>query len=170
MPIYEFYCVDCHTVFSFLSRSPNTSRRPACPRCARPEIERRPSSFAISCGERPGAQGEDDLPPGFDESRMERVMAEMAHEVEGTDESDPRQMARVMRKLFDGTGLDPGPGMEEALRRMEAGEDPEAIEQELGDALESEEAPVFGSADGARLKALRRRLGPPGVDRTLHEL
>ena len=33
-----------------------------------------------------------------------------------------------MRKLTDVTGLKLGPGMEEALNRMEAGEDPEQVE------------------------------------------
>ena len=170
MPIYEFYCGDCHTIFSFLSRVPDASKRPACPRCGRTPLERRASAFAISTG-RPEPV-DDDLPAGFDEERMERVMAEMAREVDRLDESDPRQMARVMRRLIDGAGLPLGPGMEEAIRRMEAGEDPDRIEQEMGDVLEGEdEAMVEAGAGGAgRIKALRRRLLPPAVDRTLYEL
>jgi putative FmdB family regulatory protein len=171
MPIYEFYCADCHTVFSFLSRTPNTRKRPPCPKCGRPRLERRASSFAISKGRaEPG--GESDLPEGLDEARMERVMAEMAQEIDGVDEEDPRQMARVMRKLFDGTGLQLGPGMEEAIRRMEAGEDPDKIEEEMGDLLEGEEETLLGPGGGGRgrLRALRRRLRPPSVDRTLYEM
>ena len=170
MPIYEFYCADCHTVFSFLSRTPGTDKRPACPRCGRAELERRVSAFAISKG-RPEPEGGDELPPGLDEAKMERVMAELAGEVGSVDENDPRQMARVMRKLFDGTGLKVGPGMEEAIRRMEAGEDPDAIEDEMGHALEGEEDSLFGlGAGGGGLKALRRRLSAPAIDRTLYEL
>jgi putative FmdB family regulatory protein len=171
MPVYEFYCADCHTVFSFLSKTPNTRKRPSCPKCSRPRLERRVSSFAISKGLAEPA-GEEALPEGFDEARMERVMAEMAREVDGVDEDDPRQMARVMRKLFDGAGMHLGPGMEEAIRRMEAGEDPDKIEEEMGDALEGEDATLFGEGGGrrGRLKALRRRLAPPAVDRTLYEL
>ncbi|MCK4728291.1 MAG: zinc ribbon domain-containing protein, partial [Desulfobacterales bacterium] len=33
MPIYEFYCEDCNTIFNFFSRSVNTTKRPPCPRC-----------------------------------------------------------------------------------------------------------------------------------------
>jgi putative FmdB family regulatory protein len=171
MPIYEFYCADCHTVFSFLSKTPNTRKRPACPKCDRPRLERRASAFAISKGLAEPA-GEECMPEGLDEARMERVMADMAQEIDGADEDDPRQMARVMRKLFDGTGMSLGPGMEEAIRRMEAGEDPDKIEEEMGDLLEGEEETTFGQGGGGRgrLKALRRRLEPPAVDRTLYEL
>jgi putative FmdB family regulatory protein len=170
MPIYEFYCGDCHTIFSFLARSPDTSRRPDCPRCGRAQLERRASAFAISKG-RPETAG-DDLPAGFDEERMERVMAEMANEVDRLAESDPRQMARVMRRLLDGAGMPLGPGMEEAMRRLEAGEDPDRIEQEMGDVLEGEDEALVeaGAGAGRRIKALRRRLLPPTVDRTLYEL
>ena len=89
MPIYEFYCTDCHTVFNFLSRTPNTKKRPSCPRCGRARLKRRVSRFAISKGrEEPEAAG--DLPEGFDEQRLERAMAAMADEVEHVDEENPR--------------------------------------------------------------------------------
>jgi hypothetical protein len=55
-------------------------------------------------------------------------------------------MARMMRKLFDTTGLPLGPNMEEAIRRMEAGEDPDKIEEELGDLLDQEDP--FGGEPG----------------------
>jgi putative FmdB family regulatory protein len=35
MPIYEFYCPDCHTVFSFFSSRIDTAVRPACPQCGK---------------------------------------------------------------------------------------------------------------------------------------
>lgn len=169
MPIYEFYCSDCHTVFSFLAKAPNTRKRPACPKCRRPKLERQASTFAVSSGLAEPSPEAGGPPPGFDEARLEQVMTEMAQEVEGTDEDDPRQMARVVRKLFDGTGMRLGPGMEEAIRRMEAGEDPDAIEQELGDVLEQEGEGVFEPGGGG-LKRLRTRLEAPKVDRTLYEL
>jgi hypothetical protein len=58
--------------------------------------------------------------------------------------------------------------MEEAIRRMEAGEDPEQIEEEMGDLLE-EEDPLF-TKGGSGLKALRRRIRPPSMDATLYEM
>ena len=150
MPIYEFYCTDCHTVFSFLSKTMNTTKRPDCPRCGRPKLDRRMSRFAVSKGRSEPAAGEPDrpdLPPGFDEAKMEQAMEALAQEAEGANEDDPRQMARMMRKLYDTTGLPLGPGMEEAMRRMESGEDPDKIEEELGDALDQED-PFGGEGNG----------------------
>ena len=169
MPIYEFYCRDCHTVFNFLARVPDTDKRPACPGCKRSGLERRVSPFAISKGRPDRADSYDELPEGFDESRLEGMMAEMAREAEGADEDDPRQMARLMRKLFDGSGMRLGPGMEEAIRRMEAGEDPDKIEEEMGDALEGENETLFESGGGG-LRNLQRRMKAPRVDRTLYEM
>jgi putative FmdB family regulatory protein len=170
MPIYEFYCADCHAVFSFLSRLPNTKKRPACPRCDRPRLERRASAFAISRG-RAEPSSDEGPPEGFDEAKMEQVMAEMARDADQADENNPRHMARMMRKLFDGTGMQLGPGMEEAIRRMEAGDDPDKIEEEMGDLLAGEEELPFAAGGGAAgLRALRRKLKPPSVDRTLYEL
>lgn len=171
MPIYEFYCQDCHRVFRFLSRRVDTSSRPACPRCGRAELGRRPSTFAVS---RKLSEPEAADPfANMDEAALERAMAGLASEAEGIDEEDPRQAAQLMRRMLEATGMPTGGAMEEMLRRMEAGEDPEALEEELGDALE--EDPLLsgegaaGVAGGSRLARLRRRL-PPEIDPELYEL
>ena len=33
MPIYEFYCPDCNTIFNFFCRRIVTDKKPACPKC-----------------------------------------------------------------------------------------------------------------------------------------
>ena len=53
--------------------------------------------------------------------------------------------------------------MEEALARMEAGEDPDKIEQEMGDILENEDP--FGKKTKKSTKRSR-----PLIDETLYEL
>ncbi len=164
MPIYEFYCPDCHTVFSFLSATVNTRKRPACPRCRRPRLQRRPSRFAISRSSGKGDPAAGDL-PDTDPQRLESGLAALAREAEGLDENDPRQMARLVRKLYDSSGLDLGEGMTEAVRRMEAGQDPDAIEEEMGDLLANPEILPAGSRG-----RLRRALLPLQVDDTLHRL
>jgi putative FmdB family regulatory protein len=180
MPIYEFYCAECHRIFSFLSRSVNTDKQPACPRCGRAGLTRRVSSFAISKGrkEEPAKPAGPDLPglpPGMDEARLEQAMATLAREAEGLNEDDPRQGAHLMRRLFEATGLPVGEGMEEALRRMESGEDPEKVEEEMGDVME-DPLGMEGAGEGAAqeprktLAGLRRRVLPPSVDPELHEM
>lgn len=163
MPIYEFYCAACHTLFHFLSRKVAPDKVPACPRCGRPRIERRVSSFAISKGRTEDRGATQDL----DEARLEQAMESFAHGSEAIDDQDPKAAARLMRRLYETAGIPLGGGFEEALRRLEAGEDPEKVEAELGDVLAGDSLPG-GSAAGAG--ALRRRLAPPRVDPELHEL
>ena len=31
MPIYEFYCAKCNTIYNFFSRTANTDKIPTCP-------------------------------------------------------------------------------------------------------------------------------------------
>ena len=65
------------------------------------------------------------------------------------------------------TGMELGPGMQEALSRMEQGEDPEQIEAEMGDLLEGEDPFTFKNKKG-RLAADRQRA--PMRDETLYDL
>ena len=163
MPIYEFYCKKCNTVFSFFSKTVNTEKVPYCPRCKQVKLERRMSLFAkVTRGK--GEEPPEDMPP-IDEARMEKAMAMLANEADGMNEEDPRQAARMMRKLSDAAGLNIGPGMEEALSRMERGEDPEKIEAEMGDLLEGEE-PFLLEAKGRKTGRKSR----PAVDETLYDL
>ena len=162
MPIYEFYCRECHMIFNFFSRSVNTDKTPMCPQCREIKLERRMSVFATvrNRGE------EEDMPlPDLDEGKMEKGMALLSQEAEQMDENDPKQAADLMRKLTDMTGLNLGAGMEEALRRMEAGEDPEDIEADMGDILEGEDP--FGLAQKTIKSATYRQ---PEVDGRLYDL
>lgn len=162
MPIYEFYCSQCNTIYNFFSKSVNTDKIPACPKCKSPELSRQVSVFSnIS---RTREEGGDDMPP-FDERAMEKAMGQLAREAENLDENDPRQAASLMRKLSDSTGLKMGAAMEEALHRMERGEDPEQIEAELGELLEEEE-PFLMEQKGQGRSGQRR----PNVDETLYDL
>jgi hypothetical protein len=107
----------------------------------------------------------DDLP--FDENKMEKAMQMLAGEADKINEDDPRQAANLMRKLSDMTGLELGSSMNEALKRMEAGEDPDAIEAEMGDLLEEEEPFLLpDKKEGAK----RARRPAPRRDEKLYDL
>jgi putative FmdB family regulatory protein len=162
MPIYEFYCEDCNTLFNFFSSSVNTTKRPLCPKCKQKKLKRQMSTFARLTGEK--EDGDLDHLP-MDEAKMEKAMNLLAREAEGISEDDPRQAANLMRKLSDAAGIGLGPGMEEALKRMEAGEDPEQVEAEMGALLEEEEPFIIGEKKGRRVKRM-----PPHRDETLYEL
>ena len=92
MPIYEFLCKDCNTIFNFFSRRVNTDKVPACPQCGR-KLQKLLSSFATTG--RANEPGDEDLPPGFDEAKMERALGDMAQEAEKMNEDDPKAMARL---------------------------------------------------------------------------
>ena len=163
MPIYEFYCDHCNTIFSFFSRTINTRKCPACPKCKAPRLSRRMSSFAVT-GRAKGEDGPDELP--FDESKMEQAMQMLAGEADKINEDDPKQAADLMRKLSDMAGMELGDGMQEALQRMENGEDPEQIEADMGDILENEDPFIPGSKKAAGL----RKRSTPARDETLYDL
>ena len=164
MPIYEFYCKDCHTIFNFFSNTVNTTKNPNCPKCKHQTLSRQVSIFAVT-GKAKEDTGSDDLP--FDESKMEQAMQMMAGEAEKINEDDPRQAANLMRRLSDMTGLELGAGMNEALQRMEKGEDPEQIEAEMGDLLEKEEPFLLPDKKGKAVKVKHRA---PIKDETLYDL
>jgi hypothetical protein len=150
-------------IFNFFSRRVNTSKIPCCPKCKKTRLQRKMSIFATSHNlkEEEGA----DL-PDIDESKIEKAMGALAREVENVDEERPEQAAKLIRKLTDMMGLKLSPGMEEAVRRMEKGEDPEKIEEELGDVLEEEDPFVLKEKITKVLKYKK----PPAVDETLYEL
>lgn len=138
MPIYEFLCSSCNRIYSFHSFRVNTEKTPTCPKCSAVDLERVPSNFGVVAprkteGSEGGGEGAD-----FDDPRMEREMMRFASELEGMDENDPKAMAAAVRKMTEIAGEPVTPAMEEMIRRLEAGEDPEKIEEDLGEALEEE--------------------------------
>ena len=126
MPIYEYLCHECNVIFQFLVRDTGTGTDPECPRCSRRGMERVMSTFSTS------RKQNDDIPSGM-------------------DEEDPKSMARAIRHMADEMGEDLGPELDEAISRLESGENPEDIERDL-------EKSGFGSPDGS-----------PGRDPGLYE-
>jgi putative FmdB family regulatory protein len=142
MPIYEFACPRCRVIFNFLSRRINPSHLPTCPKCGNKKLVKQMSSFAMPRGakeppasDNPGAGAESPM-PDMDDPRVMRAMNEMERDMANIDENNPRHMAHMMRKMKD--LLPPGSvprEMDIAIKRLEAGEDPEKIEADMGDVL-----------------------------------
>jgi hypothetical protein len=83
--------------------------------------------------------------PDFDDARVERVMSELERDMDHLDENNPKHMAHLMRKMKD--VMPPGTTPKEldvAIKRLEAGEDPEKIEADMGDVL----GDFFGGPEG----------------------
>jgi putative FmdB family regulatory protein len=158
MPIYEFACPKCRKIYSFLSKRVNPDRLPACPKCGNKKLKKEVSRFAMTKGlKEPAANpaGPDDGPPmpDMDDPRMERAMLEMERDMAHLDENNPKHMAHLMRKMKD--LMPPGAvpkEMETAIKRLEAGEDPEQIEADMGDVFDQWMGGAGGGGGGAYTK------------------
>jgi hypothetical protein len=63
------------------------------------------------------------------------------------DENDPKSMGKFMRKMMSEIGDeagDLGPEFEEVIDRLEAGQDPEEIEQQMPDLMGDGPGPMPG--------------------------
>jgi len=191
MPIYEFYCPEKNTVYAFLSKRLIASGEvPRCPNGEGLKMERVMSGFSITGAQRKSRDdesGDSGDGPDLDDPRMEAAMAELERDMAGMDEDnpDPRQLGRLMRKMADLTGERLDGQMEEMVRKLEEGADPDALEEEFGDVMGDDDSgdgmcgmdgcgPESGGGDGgegdvdagkgaaraALRRALARRRGP----------
>jgi hypothetical protein len=86
-------------------------------------------------------------------------MGAMEREFSSVDEKDPRAMGRMMRRMAELTGERIGGDMEEVVRKLEEGADPDSLEEQLG------ADPAEGAGDPpapgeARARARARRPAP----------
>lgn len=112
MPIYEYRCGSCRRRVSLLFRGFSNVGEVSCPRCGSQDLTRLVSRVAFHRSS--GSSGE-----------------EFGGVLENFDENDPRAMARSLRAMSDETGEALDHEMEEALGRLEAGEDPESVMGQL---------------------------------------
>ncbi len=153
MPILEFLCPLCNRIYDFFAQGDYESKEPVCPRCGGKNLERQISRFAVIKGGknphdaqgRPLGEESDPLSDPRMESELMRLMSQSAD----MDENDPRQLGRFMRKMAELTGESMDERMEDAIRRLEAGEDPDAIEADLGDVFD-DPGLMGGMPDGGR--------------------
>jgi putative FmdB family regulatory protein len=142
MPIYEFACPKCRKIFSFLSKRVNPEHSPICPKCGSKHLQKQMSRFAMSKGLKEpaaaGAEGEEGkmAEPDFDDPKVAAAMNELERDMEHLDENNPKHMAYMMKKMKDVMPAGSIPKeMDEAIKRLEKGEDPEKIEEDMGDVL-----------------------------------
>ena len=183
VPIYEYYCPENNTIYSFLAKSISQgSRIPRCPDNPAFTMRKQLSAFAVTGATKKGENGSAgaDGDAGMEDPQVMEAMASLEQEMSGIDEDnpDPRQLGYFMRKMTDLTGQKLPDTMEEMVRRMEAGEDPEQLEDEFGDALDSLDSDEMGaeltkSAEpkgGSSAQKLFRRMRSPKKDPELYDL
>lgn len=89
MPIYEYLCQDCNKRNAILTLNPHRLDSVLCRHCGSPKMNRLLSRFSA---------------PKSEEARLESL-ADPAN-LGGLDESDPRSMARLMKKMGQELGED----------------------------------------------------------------
>lgn len=172
MPLYEFYCEPCHTVFTFRSRRVDTTTVPPCPVCGKP-LRREVSAFAhILKGATAPETG--NAGDSAAEHRLDQLSADMSNKVMDMDDDDaePADAVRTMREMARRQGLHFKPDAEEALSRVEAGEDPEKLGEQFKEVFDSEDPfEADATAPGAgKMRALFRSLRPPRRDPVWHDM
>lgn len=170
MPIYEFYSPDNNKLYQFLARSlAYRDKVPVCPDNPAFKMERRVSRFAV-IGKAKEDTGDDPF-AGIDEAKMEGFMAEMERDMSGMDETnpDPRQLGHFMRKMTDLMGDKTPPELREMVRRLEAGEDPEKLEEQFGD-MEGGEAAASDALFSQMIKKIKSSGRQPQRDPKLYEM
>jgi putative FmdB family regulatory protein len=118
MPIYEYSCQDCGRRVSLLWRTfaDAEDRQAVCPRCGGTHLKRLISRVAVMRSE---------------DSRLDNLTD--TGDMAGLDENDPKSLARFMRKMASEAGEELGPEFDEVVGRLEAGEDPDSIEETMPD-------------------------------------
>jgi len=115
MPTYDYRCDDCgRRASSYLSYEEYGKKTVHCPHCGSGEMRRLIHRVRFARSE---------------EARLESLADPDAWG--DFDESDPRSMARMMRKMGEELGEDMPPEFDEVVGRLEAGESPEEIEQSM---------------------------------------
>lgn len=161
MPIYEYYSPDTNKIYSFYAKTLAQGRTvPKCPDDAQARMRKLVSAFAVTGRrkEEPGERSKEQGPnlgagDPADDARMEAAMGAMEKEFSSIDENDPKAMARMMRRMAELTGEKLDEPMEEAVRKLEEGADPESLEDDLGGAFGDEEggdAPMPGAEGEAK--------------------
>lgn len=139
MPIYEYACPKCRVIFNFLSKRVTPEKPPVCPKCGNKKMRKQMSRFAMTRrmkDEGQGGEGGEEGMPDFDDPKIVRAMNELERDMQHMDENNPRHMAHMMRKMKEMLPAGTMPKeIDIAIKRLEAGEDPEKIEEDMGDVL-----------------------------------
>jgi len=117
MPTYDFICNKCNQRFDvFLTFAEYGKKKVSCTHCKSQNVRRRMTKVRI-------AKSED--------SRMSSMADDFAG-FESMDD-DPKEMARMMKKMGNEMGEELPPEFNEVVDRLESGQSPDEIESAIPD-------------------------------------
>lgn len=154
MPIYEYACPKCRRIFNFLSKRIQPDRVPPCPKCGCAKMSKEVSRFAMTKGlkdatARLDTDGAAATGPDLNDPRVARVISEMERDMKHLDENNPRHLAHLMKKMKEvmPSGAVPKE-LDMIIKRLDGGEAPEKIEEEMGEVLGGFMGGSGGAAEG----------------------
>lgn len=106
MPIYEYRCEDCRRKVTILTLRVGEAVDAACEHCGGRRLHRLMSRFAMVRS---------------DDARLDALADDAA--LGDVDESDPKSVARWMRKMGQELGEDAGDDLDAMVEGMESGDD-----------------------------------------------
>jgi putative FmdB family regulatory protein len=142
MPIYEYRCGECNRRVSLFFPSFSAAERRIsagenkCPQCGSANLTRLMSRVYAHRAE---------------DAQLNDLSDDPGTLMDGLDESDPRSIARWARRMKDSMGdeMDMGPEFDQALARIESGEDPDKVMEDIDvDALGGAGPAGDGEDDG----------------------
>jgi len=140
MPIYEYYCNKCNTIFDFYSRTFSVEKDPVCPRC-KGGLKKYVSSFAFS----QKMKGPDSLPMST------KMLDEGMKRLKSHDTKNPEDAAKLRKKFSKMMGVN----FEEGKKKSDI-----VLESEYDEKRMSvKDKPVSAEHDA-----------PPERDETLYEI
>lgn len=117
MPRYDYRCQNCgKRSVIFQSYAEYGREQVKCPHCGSSELQRLIGRVRVARSE---------------ESRLDELSDPSG--LGDFDENDPRSMARMMRKMGNELGEDMPSEFDEVVDRLEAGENPDDIEESMPD-------------------------------------
>ncbi len=170
MPIFEFYSPKAGKIYSFFARSQKYSNvTPVCPDGKNLKMHKLISGFSITKQteklnnpENIDSISEDEAYDDLPREKAALVMKELEGAMHGMDDDnpDPRQMGSLMRRMCELTGEKMDESMEEVVRKLEEGADPDALEDQLdGFMPENPELSSNGESENSKkIKSKVRKL------------
>lgn len=173
MPIFEFYCPDNNRIYQFYAKTrAQAARVPKCPDNPKFRMQKMLSRFAVNTGavETPS----EPHPSGrqLEDARAEAVMSQIEKEFEHVDEGNTKEMGKILRRMVELTGEKVEGSIEETVRRLEEGEDPDEVGERMegADAVETDDdAREELSAGGKRRMRIRVSRPQPTRDPRMYD-
>jgi putative FmdB family regulatory protein len=117
MPTYDYICNNCDQRFDvFMTFAEYGKKKISCSHCGSKKVRRKMTKVRIAKSE---------------ESRMEAMESDFSG-IENMDD-DPKEMARMMKKMGNEMGEELPPEFNEVVDRLESGQSPDEIESAIPD-------------------------------------